>query len=80
MKKISLAAATALITLLSSLSLALASDPGVGNSPEPRVPQGPNNVACLNQGGLLNPAGMGVPNAIASGGAVHCEHGPHTLP
>lgn len=70
----------ALITIflgLMPLSV-FASDPGVGNGPEPRVPQGPNDKACLNQGGFLNPSGKGIPNAIASEGAVHCD-GIHIL-
>lgn len=62
-----------LVTMVLLSEFVLASDPGVGNGPEPRVPQGPNDVACLNQGGFFNPSGKGVPNAIISGGAVHCD-------
>jgi len=49
--------------------LALAFDPGAGGGPEPRVPQGPNAVACANRGQ------QGIANAAAHGGRVHCEHG-----
>lgn len=76
MEKFLLSITTILSLLFSATSFALAFDPGVGDGPEPRVPQGPNSIACLNQGGLLNPAGKGIFNAIASGGAVHCEHEP----
>ena len=47
--------------------VALAHDPGVGNGPEPRVPQGPNVVVCLNQGR------QGIDTAILNGGMVHCD-------
>ena len=70
---------------LSAVSGALAFHPGVGNGNNPNhdMPQGPNVIACENQGGLLNPSGKtapgapsgawGVFNAIDRGGMVHCE-------
>ena len=70
-----LAALFAAMLAVTVLTTALAYDPGVINGPEPRVPQGPNSVACENQGGAGNPSGKGVFNAIARGGQVHCWDG-----
>lgn len=53
--------------------LAAAFDPGIGHGPEPRVPQGPDVIACQNQGR------RGIDRAIAHGGEVHCE-GIHIIP
>jgi hypothetical protein len=52
---------------------AAAFHPGNADGSPPEVPQGPNLVACLNQGGAENPNGMGVINAIERGGQVHCR-------
>ena len=54
---------------------ALAFHPGNADGSPPEVPQGPNHIACENQGGELNPSDMGVFNAIERGGQVHCEDG-----
>lgn len=54
---------------------AAAFHPGNADGSPPEVPQGPNHIACLNQGGAANPNGMGVINAIARGGQVHCFDG-----
>ena len=70
-----LAALFTALLAVATLTTALAYDPGVINGPEPRVPQGPNLVACENQGGAGNPSGEGVFNAIARGGQVHCRDG-----
>lgn len=54
---------------------AAAFHPGNADGSPPEVPQGPNHRACLNQGGIQNPSGMGVINAIERGGQVHCSRG-----
>jgi len=54
---------------------AAAFHPGNADGSPPEVPQGPDQVACLNQGGFENPNGMGVINAIERGGQVHCSPG-----
>lgn len=69
---------------LSTVAGAFAFHPGVGNgnNPNHEMPQGPNIIACQNQGGALNPSGKsaslggwGVHNAIDRGGMVHCIPG-----
>ena len=65
---------------LTTVAGAFAFHPGVGNgnNPDHDMPQGPNRIACENQGGDLNPSGhdvnggWGVYNAIDRGGMVHC--------
>lgn len=61
------------ITLGTAPIIAVAFDPGVGHGPEPRVPQGPNIIACQNEGR------QGIDRAIGHGGEVHCE-GIHITP
>ena len=63
---------------LSTVAGALANHPGHNDNPDHEMPQGPNVIACQNQGGDLNPSGhdvnggWGVYNAIDRGGMVHC--------
>jgi hypothetical protein len=54
---------------------AAAFHPGAADGTPPEVPQGPDQVACDNQGGFDNPSDMGVINAIEQGGQVHCFEG-----
>jgi len=54
---------------------ALAFHPGHNDNPTHEMPQGPNLIACENQGGDQNPNDMGVFNAIDHGGEVHCQDG-----
>ena len=61
------------ITLGVAPIFTLAFDPGVGNGPEPRVPQGPNATACQSKGR------DGIIVAIEHNGEVHCE-GIHIFP
>ena len=52
---------------LSTVAGALAFHPGVDNPNDPPghfLPQGPKEIACLNQGGAENPSDQGVFNAI----------------
>ena len=63
---------------LSTVAGAFAFHPGHNDNPSHEMPQGPNHIACENQGGDLNPSGhdvnggWGVYNAIDRGGMVHC--------
>ena len=77
-RKIFVAVLVGGVLALSTVAGALANHPGHNDNPDHEMPQGPNVIACQNQGGDLNPSGhevndgWGVYNAIDRGGMVHC--------
>jgi hypothetical protein len=75
-KRILAAVVVGSVTAISTVGTSLAFDPGMADGTPPAVPQGPDLVACENQGGALNPADAGVFQGIEVGGDVHCEQVP----